>query len=312
MFDNFTNAVVSGIGDVDIAAAVQRNACGIAEHGAGGGATVAAGIRRYWAGSQRAGETDNCAHRFGRTAASASDGEDAAHPAVACVSDVYVAFGIYGDTLRTIQFRADRRTTITAFRLRAGFADTGYGREIAGCVDFANRIVAGVRNIEIALRVHCKPGRLRQKTLQSGRGFAPVADPSHAGVSRNGVAAHLEDVLRIGRGDIEVALRILDGGRRSRNISAGGCIGCDIVASNRIDDVLTSGERCEQQKRGQACGQGKSNFSLQAVRAKVTAVMRACNTKHGIRSKRFSLGGEYDECATQTLIILPQSNGLSR
>src|SRR5262249_20669670 len=124
-FDHLADAMVVGIGDVDVAAAIDGHPGGVVQHGGGRG-TAVAGV----AGDTVTGDGDDLAGRF----------DHLADAAVGRIGDVDVAGAIHGDVRRPRQLGGGRDLAVAVV---AGGAVAGQGDDAAGrCDDRGNGVGA--------------------------------------------------------------------------------------------------------------------------------------------------------------------------
>jgi hypothetical protein len=128
---DFANAVPGELGDVQVAGGIERQVAR-REHLRAGGRSAIAG--RALAISARVG-----VDRAG--------GADAAHAVVAEVGDVEVAVWVDGEAVGKVELCRGGGAAVAA---EAGGSHPGHGSDDAVRVDFADAVVAGVGEVEIA------------------------------------------------------------------------------------------------------------------------------------------------------------------
>src|SRR5581483_11973860 len=131
---HFPDDVIAEIGDVQIAGGIDGEADGSVQLRVGGGAAVARVSDAAAAGDCRDGAAGDFAHAGGQR-----------------VGDVDVAGAIDGETFRGIQLGAGGRAVIAAEARRAVAGEIGDG-PVGG--DFADDVVIGVGDVEVACRIH--------------------------------------------------------------------------------------------------------------------------------------------------------------
>ena len=145
---DLAHALIVGVGDVEVAAAVERNALGQAERGLGGRATIAHGIRL--GGTNRQVEIA-C---NGRNVAGGR-GSDHADDIVAAIGDVEVSGSVERDAAGLAEHGLCSRAAVAN---GVGFGATGDVVEVArhggddavGDADHADDVIAAVGDVEIA------------------------------------------------------------------------------------------------------------------------------------------------------------------
>src|SRR5262249_11922936 len=143
--DDLADAIVGGVGDVDVAAGVHGHSVGVGQPGGGCGAAVAGGA--VAAVASDGGDDGGGFHHF-------ADGS------VVGVGDVDVDARVEGHAVGVIECGGGRGAAVAGVAVVAVASD---GDDVAGCLHhFANAIVVGVGDVDVAAGVHGHPGRVSQ------------------------------------------------------------------------------------------------------------------------------------------------------
>ena len=184
-----TDAVVTGVGDVQVARGIHGDAAGNVQLGASGRPVVAA---------------EAAAARGARQTASRHGGDhpirDDADAVVTTVGDVQVPGGIHGDARGTVQLGVAGRAVIAAEAWRSVSRD-GSHHPIR---DLADTVIPRVGDVQVARGIHGDAPRTAQ--LGAG-GWAVVAAVAVRPIPRHGgdhPVRHLADPTAALVGDVQV------------------------------------------------------------------------------------------------------------
>ena len=147
---DFADAVIAGVGEVEIIVAVEGDGSWEIELGGDGGGVVSGEARGASAGD---GGDD------------AGGGVDAADSVVMGVGDVKVADRVEGEALWGIEGGGGGRAVIAGEALGAGPGDGG---DLASGVDFSNEVAGGFGEVEIACVVEDDGGRKKDRDGEGG------------------------------------------------------------------------------------------------------------------------------------------------
>ena len=233
--------VVTGVSNVNIVVAVQRDGHWEIKVGEFCGTAIAAWRRRRGAGRDGpvAGERHNVSRgSFHR-----------AHPVISGVSNIDVAGAVHRNPLRSVQPGQSGQTVIAAFGLLARFAHAGYGRQIAARIHFANGVISRIRDVDVAVAVNGQPGRIPKRFLVGWARLVVVRDVANTRKLRHHVARILfENILGKGRGDVEISARVRYCSRRTRDIGLLRTAIDRASAGHGVDGVLGTQRQNENQQ----------------------------------------------------------------
>ena len=128
---DFADAVVAGVGEVEVAVGIERQGRGEVELGGGG--------ERVVTGEAGCGTGDG--------------GNDAgvevefADSVVVAVGDVEIVYSVESEALRRVECGGDGGASVAGEALRSRSGDGG---DVADGVDFADDVVRGLGNVEVA------------------------------------------------------------------------------------------------------------------------------------------------------------------
>ena len=213
---HLAHAIVGGIGDVKISGRVDRDTRRVVELRGGGRAVVAAVASGSAAGHGR--DYPRGKVHFADTI-------------VAGIGDEEVTRGVYGDICGAVEPGGGGLAAVAAI---AGNSVAGDGGDHArGGVDFADAVVAGIGDKDIAGGVHGNP--LRQ--IERGGGgrtvVAAVAGAGRGGDQPGGVVDFANPVVR-GVGEIQIARRVQGNAHRAVHYGGGGRTVIAVVAGRSI------------------------------------------------------------------------------
>lgn len=201
---HLADAVVEGVGDIEVAAVVHGHARRSIQLGAGGGAAVATIAARTIAGD-------------------GADGAAAiylANAVVKAVSNVEVAAAVHGHAYRVSKLGVGGGAAVAALAARTIAGD---GVDGAAAIHLANAVVIAVGDVEVAAVVHGHAPRDIKLGVRGGAAVPTSAARTVASDGEDGAGAvYLADAVVKGVGNVEVTTAIYHNISRIGEVGAGG------------------------------------------------------------------------------------------